>query len=195
MTTDWQVSEVGDTCRPAAEPRSRRSVQIEWISAGTAHLGFPALWSVPHLLSHEIKMNRRHSYRHWMSGLGIADLLWKRTFSWEVVSRRSSQLRSHEARSSALKAWHCHRVSHKIARCASEKSTARSWKRFAEPMASVHQNGDWQESGVGDTCRTVAELGTLRSVSELLHVLLTLSFGRFLVSPLVCAQNDDHQTP
>ena len=58
MATDWQVSEVGDTCRPAVGPRS---VQIEWISAGTAHLGFPALWSVPHLLSREIKMNRRHS--------------------------------------------------------------------------------------------------------------------------------------
>ena len=29
-------------------------------SAGTAHLGFPALLSVPHLLSREIKMNRRH---------------------------------------------------------------------------------------------------------------------------------------
>ena len=60
MATDWQVSEVGDTCRPAAGPRSRRSVQIEWISAGTAHLGFAALLSVPHLLSREIIMNRRH---------------------------------------------------------------------------------------------------------------------------------------
>ena len=45
----------------ADPPRSRRSVQIEWISAETAHLGFPVLWSVPHLLSREIKMNRRHS--------------------------------------------------------------------------------------------------------------------------------------
>ena len=43
-----------------AGPRRRRSVQIEWLSAGTAHLGFPALLSVPHLLSREIKMNRRH---------------------------------------------------------------------------------------------------------------------------------------
>ena len=60
MATDWEVSEVGDTCRPAAGPGRGRSVQIEWISAGTAHLGFPALWSVPHLLSREIKMNRRH---------------------------------------------------------------------------------------------------------------------------------------
>ena len=65
MATDWQVSEVGDTCRPAAGPRSRQSVQIEWISAGTAHLGFPALWSVPHLLSLEINMNRCHFY--WFS--------------------------------------------------------------------------------------------------------------------------------
>ena len=60
MATDWQVSEVGDTCRPAAGPGRRRSVQIEWLSAGTAHLGFPALLSAPHLLSHEIMMNRRH---------------------------------------------------------------------------------------------------------------------------------------
>ena len=60
MATDWQVSEVGDTCRAAARPGRRRSVQIEWLSAGTAHLGFPALLSVPHLLSREIKMNRRH---------------------------------------------------------------------------------------------------------------------------------------
>ena len=60
MATDWQVSEVGDTCRAAAGPGQRRSVQIEWFSAGTAHLGFPALLSVPHLLSREIKMNRRH---------------------------------------------------------------------------------------------------------------------------------------
>ena len=60
MATDWEVSEVGDTCRPAAGPGRGRAVQIEWISAGTAHLGFPALWSVPHLLSREIKMNRRH---------------------------------------------------------------------------------------------------------------------------------------
>ena len=63
MATDWEVSEVGDTCRPAAGPGRGRSVQIEWISAGTAHLGFPALWSVPHLLSREIKMNRRHCSR------------------------------------------------------------------------------------------------------------------------------------
>ena len=60
MATDWQVSEVGDTCRAAAGPGRRRSVQIEWLSTGTAHLGFPALLSVPHLLSREIKMNRRH---------------------------------------------------------------------------------------------------------------------------------------
>ena len=60
MATDWEVSEVGDTCRPAAGPGRDRSVQIEWISAGTAHLGFPALWSVPHLLLREIKMNRPH---------------------------------------------------------------------------------------------------------------------------------------
>ena len=60
MMTDWQVPEVGNTCRRAAGPGSRRSVQIEWISAGTALLGFPALLSVPHLLSREIMMNRRH---------------------------------------------------------------------------------------------------------------------------------------
>ena len=60
MATDWQVSEVGDTRRAAAGPGRRRSVKIEWLSAGTAHLGFPALLSVPHLLSREIKMNRRH---------------------------------------------------------------------------------------------------------------------------------------
>ena len=62
MATDWEVSEVGDTCRPAAGPGRGQSVQIEWISAGTAHLGFPALWSVPHLLSREIKMNRPHCF-------------------------------------------------------------------------------------------------------------------------------------
>ena len=60
MATDWQVSEVGDTARPATRPGSWRSVQIEWISAWTAHLGFPALSSVPHLLAREIMMNRRH---------------------------------------------------------------------------------------------------------------------------------------
>ena len=51
----------GDTRTPAAGPGRGRSVQIEWISAWTAHLGFPALLSVPHLLSREIMMNRRHS--------------------------------------------------------------------------------------------------------------------------------------
>ena len=71
MATDWQVSEVGDTCRPAAGPGSRRSLQIEWISAETAHLGFPALLSVPHLLSREIMMNRRH-YSVWSSCFDIA---------------------------------------------------------------------------------------------------------------------------
>ena len=63
MATDRQVSEVGDTCRAAAGPGQGRSVQIEWLSAGTAHLGFPALLSVPRLLSREIKMNRRHCTR------------------------------------------------------------------------------------------------------------------------------------
>ena len=58
MATDWQVSEVGGTCRPAVGPGRRRSVQIEWLSAGTAHLGFPALLSVPHLLSRKMMMNR-----------------------------------------------------------------------------------------------------------------------------------------
>ena len=48
MATDWQVSEVGDTCRAAAGPGRRRSVQIEWFSAGTTHLGFPALFTVIH---------------------------------------------------------------------------------------------------------------------------------------------------
>ena len=60
-----RLSEVGDTSRPAAGPGRGQSVQIEWISAGTAHRGFPALWSVPHLLSREIKMNRRHYFRRW----------------------------------------------------------------------------------------------------------------------------------
>ena len=60
MATDWQVSEVGDTCIPAAGPGRGQSVQIEWISAWTAHLGFPALLSVPHLFAREIIMNRRH---------------------------------------------------------------------------------------------------------------------------------------
>ena len=60
MATDWQVSEVGDTRTPAAGPGRGRAVQIEWISAWTAHLGFPMLLSVPHLLSREIMMNRRH---------------------------------------------------------------------------------------------------------------------------------------
>ena len=60
MATDWQESEMGDTCKPATGPRSRRSVQIEWISAGTVHLGFPALLSVPTLLSREIMSDRRH---------------------------------------------------------------------------------------------------------------------------------------
>ena len=60
MATDWQVSEVGDTRTPAAGPGRGRAVQIEWISAWTAHLGFPALLSVPHLLAREIKMNRRN---------------------------------------------------------------------------------------------------------------------------------------
>ena len=71
MATDWQVSEVGDTCRPSPRPGSRRSVQIEWISAGTAHLGVPALLSVPHLLSREIKMNRRHSGLNLLNPLDV----------------------------------------------------------------------------------------------------------------------------
>ena len=49
MATDWQVSDVGDTCRPAAGPGSRRSVQIEWISAWSAHLEFPVLLRCPPL--------------------------------------------------------------------------------------------------------------------------------------------------
>ena len=65
MATDWQVSEVGDTCTPAAGPGRGRAVQIEWISAWTAHLGFPALLSVPHLLVREIMMNRRHCKTGW----------------------------------------------------------------------------------------------------------------------------------
>ena len=60
MATDWHVSEAGDTCRPAAGPVSRWSVQIEWISAWTANRGFSALLSVPHLLAREIIMNRHH---------------------------------------------------------------------------------------------------------------------------------------
>ena len=69
MSTDWQVSEVGDTCRAAAGLVRRQSVQIEWLSAGTAHLGFPALLSVPHLLLREIIMNRRHCWmqKFWKS--------------------------------------------------------------------------------------------------------------------------------
>ena len=43
-----------------AGPRPGRADADQWLSAGTAHLGFPALLSVPHLLSREIKMNRRH---------------------------------------------------------------------------------------------------------------------------------------
>ena len=61
MATDWQVSEVGDTSTPAAGAGRSQLVQIEWISAWTAHLEFPALLSVPHLLAHEIIMNRHHS--------------------------------------------------------------------------------------------------------------------------------------
>ena len=60
MATDWKVSEVGDTRTPTAGPGRGWSVQIEWISVWTAHLGFPALLSVPHLLAREIMMNRRH---------------------------------------------------------------------------------------------------------------------------------------
>ena len=44
-----------------AGPRPGQADADQWLSAGTAHLGFPALLSVPHLLSREIKMNRRHS--------------------------------------------------------------------------------------------------------------------------------------
>ena len=51
ISTDWQVSEVGDTRTPTARPGRGRSLQIEWISAGAAHLGFPVLLSVPHLLA------------------------------------------------------------------------------------------------------------------------------------------------
>ena len=69
MATDWQVSEVEDTCRPAAGLGSWRSVQIEWISAWTAHLGFPALLSVPHLLARKIKMNGRHCLFTWADGV------------------------------------------------------------------------------------------------------------------------------
>ena len=77
MATDWQVSEVGDTCRAAARPSRRRSVQIEWLSAGTAHLGFPALSSVPHLLSREIKMNRRQRLRTMPGGsIGRSTCCW-----------------------------------------------------------------------------------------------------------------------
>ena len=80
MATDWQVSEVGDTCRPAPGPRSRRSVQIEWISAGTVHLGFPALLSAPppppHLLSREIKMNRRHLFFETRAYYNQPVILW-----------------------------------------------------------------------------------------------------------------------
>ena len=74
MATDWQASEVGDTCTPAAEPGRGRSVQIKWISAWTAHLGFPALLSVSHLLAREIILNRRHSTRKfllWHSSLKL----------------------------------------------------------------------------------------------------------------------------
>ena len=58
MATDWQVSEVGDTCTPAAKSGRGRSVQIEKYPAWTVHLGFPALLSVPHLFARESLMNR-----------------------------------------------------------------------------------------------------------------------------------------
>ena len=45
-----------------AGPRPGRADADQWLSAGTAHLGFPALLSVPHLLSREIKMNRRQAW-------------------------------------------------------------------------------------------------------------------------------------
>ena len=61
ISTDWQVSEVRDTRTPAAGPGRGQSVQIEWSSAGAAHLRFPVLLSVLRLLAREIMMNRRHS--------------------------------------------------------------------------------------------------------------------------------------
>ena len=95
MATDWQVSEVGDTCRPAAGLESHRSVQIEWISAWTAQLVFPALLSVPHLLSREIIMNRRH-YRktqlistYVFSGLAMVQvLIFGAVLSGGMIRRR-----------------------------------------------------------------------------------------------------------
>ena len=85
MATDWQVSEVGDTRTPAAEPGRGRAVQIEWISAWTAHLGFPALLSVPHLLAREIKMNRRHSHILLLTSLQKIHLklLWVSSVEWK----------------------------------------------------------------------------------------------------------------
>ena len=41
MATDWEVSEVGDTCRPAAGPGRGRSVEIEWILQELRISGFP----------------------------------------------------------------------------------------------------------------------------------------------------------
>ena len=90
MATDWQVSEVGDTCRAAAGPGRRRSVQIEWLSAGTAHLGFPALLSVPHFLSREIKMNRRH-WRFWHFIISYRKLTFRRTHCRRTPSLKSSR--------------------------------------------------------------------------------------------------------
>ena len=86
MATDWEVSEVGDTCRPVAGPGRGRSVQIEWISAGTAHLGFPTLWSVPHLLSREIKMNRRH----WVCSRDTGGMILILQYRLETVRCTSS---------------------------------------------------------------------------------------------------------
>ena len=65
MATDWQVSGVGTLADPRPSRRRSWSVQIEWLSAGTGHLEFPTLLSVPHLLSREIMMNRRHWSIFW----------------------------------------------------------------------------------------------------------------------------------
>ena len=46
---------MGDTCRPAAGVMVISANRVNY-----AHLRFPALSGVPHLLAREIIMNRRH---------------------------------------------------------------------------------------------------------------------------------------
>ena len=87
MATDWQVSDLGDTRTPAAGPGWGQSVQIEWISAWTAHLEFPALQGVLTCLRAKLLWIDAINFGPWIGSLFFYFLIL-----WRILSTKSKTL-------------------------------------------------------------------------------------------------------